>query len=342
MNNTNKPSHSRNWPRVAVIGCGYWGKNLVRNFAALDVLAALADHHPEHVNALIAQFGGSAKTFEEVLADKSIPAVVIATPGHTHFELALAALNAGKHVFVEKPMTLSFASAETLARKAEKSKLTLMVGHVLRYHGAFVKLHAMAQAGAFGRIRHVISTRFNLGKILDDEDALWALSPHDISMIISLLGPNPSSISAYGNSFLREDIIDVATLRLDYDGQASAEIRLSWMHPVKEHKLTVIGEKAMAVFDDTQGWENKLTVYRPDLDWDNPAIIPAPGAPEKISLSPSEPLREECVHFLECVATSQQPLTHHREGATVTRIIEEASMQLAAMRPAFNQRSKLS
>lgn len=321
-----KPS-SQQTPRLAVIGCGYWGKNLVRNFAQLGALKLIADHHKEHTDALTAQFGGGVKTFEEIIADKTIDAVVIATPGPTHFDLGMAALNAGKHIFIEKPMALSAATAEALARKAEELKRIVMVGHVLHYHAAFVKLKELVKSGALGRIRHVISTRFNLGKILGDEDVIWALAPHDVSMICSLLGTAPLAVTAQGNSFLREGITDVATLRLDYEG-ASAEIRLSWMHPVKEHKLTVIGDKAMAVFDDTQPWESKLTLYRPALDWKNPAVIPASGAAEKIAVVQSEPLREECAHFLECIMNGTQPITNHNEGLAVTRLIEKALLSL--------------
>ncbi len=316
-------------PRVAVIGCGYWGKNLVRNFAELGALVAMADHHEDRTSALNAQFGGKVMTSEAILADKAIDAVAIATPGPTHFDLVMSALAAGKHVLVEKPMTLSAATAEILAKKAEEAKRILMVGHVLHYHPAFVKLKELVDSGALGAIRHVISTRFNLGKILDDEDVLWALGPHDISMVASLLGHVPVAVDAHGNSFLREAITDVATLRLDY-GQASAEIRLSWMHPVKEHKLTVIGERAMAVFDDTQVLENKLTLYRPALDWNNPDIIPAAGVPEKISLSALEPLREECKHFLDCISHGKQPVSNYMEGLAVIRIIEQAAAALAA------------
>ncbi|MES2906733.1 MAG: Gfo/Idh/MocA family oxidoreductase [Pseudomonadota bacterium] len=317
--------HSSRWPKIAVVGCGYWGKNLVRNYAMLGVLEALVDHHQEHTDPLVAQFGAKVESFETVLNDDTIGAVVIATPGKTHFDLALAALEAGKDVFVEKPMTLSAASAEILAKKADEKKRILMVGHVLRYHAAFMKLEELARTGALGKIRHVISTRFNLGKILDDEDVIYALAPHDLSMVTALLGQQPEKITAQGNVFLREGIADAATLRLDYADNNSAEIRLSWMHPVKEHKLTVIGDKAMAVFDDTQPWDSKLTLFRPALNWNNPEVIPAAGTPEKITLEQSEPLRAECEHFLNACVTREQPLTNHQEGLAVMRILERAA-----------------
>lgn len=316
-------------PKVAVVGCGYWGKNLVRNYAALGALGALVDHHQAHLEPLLAQFGCKAASFEDVLSDEAMNAVVIATPGKTHFALAMAALNAGKDVFVEKPMVLSVTQAEQLAKKATETKRILMVGHVLRYHAAYLKLEELAREGVLGNIRHIISTRYNLGKILDDEDVIWALAPHDLSMITGLLGTDPASVTAQGNSFLREGIADIATLRLDYQNGNSADVRLSWMHPVKEHKLTVIGDKAMAVFDDTLGWDSKLTLYRPALDWSDPDVIPAAGAPEKIALPPSEPLRAECEHFLASIANRTQPVTNHEEGLAVTRILERAASAFA-------------
>lgn len=314
--------------KLAVIGCGYWGKNLVRNFASLGTLAAIADHNKKHTDALSVQFSVPAAEFEHTIQDPEISAIAIATPGPSHFDLAMQVLQAGKHVFVEKPMAMSVKEAEILGREAERQQRILMVGHVLRYHTAFRKLEELAQAGELGRIRHVTSTRFNMGKILSDEDAVWALAPHDISMVLAMLGPRPEHVTAWGDAFLRGGIADMATLRLEYPNNVSAKIRLSWMHPYKEHKLTVIGEKGMAVFDDTQGWDAKLTLYRPELDWNNPAVIPTMPVPQKIALQQSEPLLNECEHFLSCINTGRQPVTNHHEGLNVIRILEQASKAL--------------
>ncbi len=329
-NTLNAPSHT---PQIAVIGCGYWGKNLVRNYSQLGALKAIVDHHEDNTARLSKEFNVNIATLDEVLSDKEINGVVIATPGPTHFQLAQQALRAGKHVYVEKPLTLSVASAETLIREARQTKRIVMVGHLLRYHGAFEKLLSLVEEGALGRVRHVISTRFNMGKILSDEDVLWALGPHDISMVMALLGRAPQNVRAYGNDFLRSGIADHVNIRLDYGANVVADIRLSWMHPHKEHKLTVIGEKGMIVFDDLAPWDSKLTLYRPQLDWTDPSVIPAIPAPENIALEPSEPLRRECMHFLECIAQNSKPLTDDQEAIAVLGILERAAKDMQISSP---------
>ena len=320
-------------PQVAVVGCGYWGKNLVRNYSQLGALKAIVDHHEDNTARLSKEFNIKVATIEAVIADAAISGIVIATPGPSHFELAQQALRAGKHVYVEKPLTLSVASAEALAREARKANRILMVGHLLRYHGAFEKVLSLVQNGTLGPVRHVLSTRFNMGKILADEDVLWALGPHDISMVMALLGRAPQGVHAQGNDFLRPGIADHVTLRLDYGDNIAADIRLSWMHPHKEHKLTVIGEKAMLVFDDLAPWESKLTLYRPQLDWNDPDVIPSLPAPEHIPLEPSEPLRRECAHFLECIADGTAPLTDDQEAIAVLRVVERAAQDMQISSP---------
>lgn len=318
------------WPRVAVIGCGYWGKNLVRNFAELGALEALVDSHQDRMGELVAKHGGRAATFSDVLADSRVGAIVVATPGPVHHAHAIAALDAGKHVYVEKPLTLSTADSTDLVARADASGLTLMVGHILRHHPAFVALERLARAGAIGRVRHVVSNRLNLGKILADEDVLWSLGPHDLSMVSALLGTEPKTVVCQGDAFLRPGIADVVTLRLCYDGLRSAEIRLSWLSPFKEHKLIVHGETGVAIFDDTKPWDEKLVIRRIGLDWANPQVTPAQGTTEAVPLPPGEPLKAECQHFLEAVANGTPPLTDGREGLAVTRLIERAEASLKA------------
>jgi predicted dehydrogenase len=315
---------------VAVVGCGYWGKNLVRNFAELGVLDALVDSSEARMRDLSERHGGRPASFEEVLSDDSIGAIVIATPGAAHFSQALAGLEAGKHVYVEKPFTLTAVDAETLVARAEAWGLTLMVGHILRHHMAFATLASLVAAGSIGRVRHIVSTRFNLGKILEDEDVVWALGPHDTSMVIALLGAEPLRVTCHGDCFFRPDITDVATLRLSYPDNASAEIRLSWISPYKEHKLTVWGETGVLIFDDTKPWEEKLVLRRMGLDWSNPPVNPDPGTAQPIALAADEPLKAECRNFLDSVARSTPPLTDGREGLAVTRLLERATASLAA------------
>lgn len=320
----------REWPRVAVVGCGYWGKNLVRNFAELGVLSGLVDHHAELVAMLSAKHGGAVMGFDDVLSNEAIGAVAIVTPGPSHFDLARQALEAGKHVYVEKPMTMSAVEARQLAAIAATGKRTLMGGHILRYHAAFERLAELAMAGEIGTLRHVISERLNLGKILKDEDAIWALAPHDLSMILALMGREPETVHCTGDALLRPGITDLATLRLTYAGNRSAEIRLSWMAPIKQQRLTVMGEQGMLVFDDTRGWSEKLTLFKPGLNWVDPAVQPDPGTPVFVDIPQSEPLKAECRHFLDCAVNGSEPRTDGAESAAVLALIERAQASLKA------------
>lgn len=323
-------SGQQGWPRVAVVGCGYWGKNLVRNFAELGALAGLVDHDPQRSAELTAKHGGQAMAFEAALADPSISAMVIATPGPSHFEDARRALAAGKHVYVEKPLTLSGATAEALVKQAEAAGLTLMVGHILRHHPGFAHFEEMARNGVFGDIRHVTSSRLALGKILHDEDALWALAPHDLSMVTGVLGQNPTEVRCLADAFVRPDIVDMATIRLKYASGATAEIRVSWLSPFKEQRFTIVGSKAFGIFDDTLGWDQKIAVRRSGLDWSNPAPFPDQGVLEHVPLPQGEPLKVECRNFLDSVAQGVAPKTDGREGLAVIRLLERAQASMRA------------
>jgi UDP-2-acetamido-3-amino-2,3-dideoxy-glucuronate N-acetyltransferase len=318
------------WPRVAVVGCGYWGKNLVRNFAELGVLDTLVDPAQDRAGDLAAKHGGRVRNYDAVLADNSVEAVVIATPGPSHVTLAVAALESGKHVYVEKPLAMSLADSSRIAERAEALGRTLMVGHILRYHAAFVRLEEMARGGTIGPVRHIVSTRFNLGKILDDEDVIWSLAPHDLSMVTALLGREPDRVHCLGEAFLRPGITDLATIRLVYGDRASAEIRLNWIAPMKEHRLTAIGEKGSLVFNDVLPWPEKLVLRRPALDWADPAVQPDPGTIEAVPLDTSEPLKAECRHFLDAVANRIRPRSDGVEGVAITCLIERALASLAA------------
>lgn len=320
----------KDWPRVAVIGCGYWGKNLVRNFAELGVLAAVIDHDSALASSLAERHGAPAREYNEVLADPQIGAIAIITPGPSHFALARQAFAANKHVYVEKPLAMAQSEVVALTQEAAKRRLTLMGGHILRYHAAFERLLALVQDGHIGRVRHVVSERLNLGKILADEDVIWSLAPHDLSMVLALLGRQPETVSCHGDAFLRANITDMATLRLTYAGNSSAQIRVSWMSPIKQHRLTVYGEAGMLVFDDTKPWAEKVTHFRPALDWANPAVQPALGQAIPVPIGESEPLKAECRHFLNAVADQCQPLTDGAESSAVIGLIERAQASLLA------------
>lgn len=251
-------------PRVAVAGCGYWGRNLVRNFYALGALAAVYDRHDGRADSLALRFDTASLSFEQILADDSIAAVAIATPAEVHFAMAREALLAGKHVFVEKPLALGTDKAETLCAQADKMRRTLMVGHVLRYHPAFVRLVEMVQGDEFGRLHYIYANRLDQENLRSENDILWCLAPHDVSMILALVGTKPTSVSAVGGSYREPGIVDLVTMQLAFPEGRTGHVFLSWLHPFKEHRLVVVGGRATAVFDDCRGWPEKLVVYPAD------------------------------------------------------------------------------
>ena len=315
---------------VAIVGCGYWGKNLVRNFASLGVLGAVVDTDGAVADRFAAEHGVRASSWEEVLADSSIPAVAIATPAVLHATLVRQALAAGKDVFVEKPLALDLTEAEQLCRAAEAGSRILMVGHLLQYHSAFVKLKELVGAGELGRLQYIYSNRVNLGKIRREENILWSFAPHDISMILSLVGVEPSEVTVVGAAYLHEIVADVTVTHLAFPTGARAHIFVSWLHPYKEQKLVAVGDTGMAVFDDGLPWDYKLTVYRHKIEWRNGIPQPAKAEGMPIPIRPTEPLNLECQHFLECLASRETPRTDGREGLRVLRVLQRAQEGLGS------------
>jgi len=309
-------------PSVAVVGCGYWGKNLIRNFHALGALRALCDEDPCAASAQAYTYGVPAYTVDHVLADPAIAGVVIATPAETHAGLALRAIAAGKHVYIEKPLTLDLASAHRIGRAADGSGRVLMVGHLLRYHPAFVALLDLVQNGQLGRLRYIVSARLNLGKIRREEDVFWSFAPHDISMILALAGNLPEQVQAIGTPCLHDRNADIATAQLRFAGGLQAQVSVSWLHPAKQQSLTVVGDNGMAVFDDVLPWSRKLVLYPHRIEWRNGKPEPHRAEPVAIELSEAEPLSVECRHFLDCIATTSAPRTDWREGLAVLRVLD--------------------
>jgi UDP-2-acetamido-3-amino-2,3-dideoxy-glucuronate N-acetyltransferase len=304
--------------RVAVVGCGYWGKNLVRNFAELGALEALVDVHQPNVDALIARHGGRSCSFEAALADPGIEAVVIATPAALHYTLAKQALQAGKHIFVEKPLALELSEAIELCALAERLDRRLMVGHLLQYHPVFLELKKLVSDGGLGRLQYVYSNRLNLGKVRREEDILWSFAPHDLSMILSIVGSEPEKVEAVGGYYL------------DDSGGERAHVFVSWLHPFKEQKLVVVGSDAMAVFDDGEAWDRKLLLYPHRVEWKDSIPVPTKADAVPISVPQEEPLRQECRHFLDCVRTGATPRTDGHEGLRVLSVLARASESLRA------------
>ncbi len=319
--------------KVAVLGCGYWGRNLVRNFAELGALAAICDPDQQAAEALAARHCSRVEELEGVLADKAIAGVAIAAPAVLHANLARRALDAGKHVFVEKPLALKVDEAEALCSLADKCDRRLMVGHLLQYHPAFIKLREMVRDGALGRLQYIYSNRLNLGKVRREEDILWSFAPHDISMILSLVGQEPSEVTATGGYYLHKAIADVTTTHLTFPDGEHAHVFVCWLHPFKEQKLVVVGERAMAVFDDGEGWERKLLIYPHRIEWRQLGVggaIPVPQRAEAnpVAIEAGEPLKLECRHFLDCIESGKRPLTDGREGVRVLRVLSRASAAL--------------
>lgn len=319
-------------PRIAHVGCGYWGKNLARNFAELGALEAVVDGHPETAARISEATGARIATLDDVLADPAIDAISFATPAETHFELALRALESGKHVYVEKPVALSPQDAERLIEVAARHDRRLMVGHLLQYHPIFRKMRELVRSGAIGELSYVYSNRMSLGKFRIEENVLWSFAPHDVSMILSLVDSDCTGVSAQGAAIVTPGIEDWALLQLRFANGLKGHIQTSWLHPFKEQRLVAIGSEGMLVFEDsTPEWENKLRLYRHRIDKDGPVPVPHPAVAEAIVVEKSEPLRNECQHFLDCVAKGEPPLTDGSEGLAVLNVLRRASDALATL-----------
>ena len=324
---------------VAVVGCGHWGKNLVRVLSALpatdlrwvcdisaDRLAWIAERHPGIA---------STRDLAYVLGDPAVEAVVLATAAVTHAELALQVVAAGKHLYVEKPLALTVADAETIVHAAEAAGVTLMVGHLLLYHPAVRYLRRMIDDGEFGDLLYMYSQRVNLGIVRSDENALWSLAPHDVSVMNHLLGGLPESVAARGHAYLQDGVEDVVFVNMRYPGGRMGQIQVSWLDPHKLRRMTLVGSKKMALFDDVAASE-KVRIYDKgaEISQDYATFGEYMGLRHGDVVIPRlavvEPLLVECDHFLTCVREGRRPDTDGRDGLDVVRVLEAASRSLAA------------
>ena len=317
-------------PNIAVIGSGYWGKNLVRNYHQLGALKAICDRNDLVLDQFKKQYPDvdTCTDLNEVLLNNEVEGVVIATPAETHFDIAQKVLLSGKHVYVEKPLVLDEGDAHKLIDLAHDRDLKLMVGHLLQYHPAFIRLKELVAAGELGRINYIYSHRLNFGKIRREENSLWSFAPHDISMILSLAGEYPESVVATGGNYLHAKIADVTTTHLAFASGLRAHIFVSWLHPFKVQQLVVVGDRKMAVFDDTQNWSEKLLLYPHKIKWENNIPIPDKAEPERVEVPQAEPLRMECEHFLHTMTNGHLPVTDGREGLQVLRILNASQRSL--------------
>ncbi len=319
------------------IGIGNWGKNLFRNFYNLpDVqMVKASDLSDAILKNVTANFPGVEVTKDatSVLSDSNIDAVVIVTVPETHFELASAALQNGKHVFVEKPMTLTSEKSAALVELAEKKNLKLMVGHILEYHPAYLKVKEYMDSGELGNVRYLYSTRVNLGVVRKKENALWSLAPHDISIALMLLGKNPSRVVCTGESYLQPGIEDVAFATVHFPDGKMAQLHVSWLDPHKIRKLTVVGSKKMVVLDDMESTE-KIRLYDKGVEFSNDyaeyqeALTLRVGDIHIPKITMQEPLRLECQHFADAIVNDTRPRSDGYDGLQVVKILEAADRSL--------------
>ena len=308
---------------VALVGCGYWGKNLCRNFHALGALSSVVDatENGQTTARFIALDTEITDSLDDVLRNDQIQGVALATPAETHAELTIQAMRAGKDVFVEKPMALTLEDAEKMKKVAEETGRILMVGHLLEYHPAVLKLREMIVSGELGKINYIYSNRLNFGKVRTEENALWSFAPHDVAVILRLMGHAPVEVSACGGSYLTNGIADTTLSNLRFENESRAHIFVSWLHPFKEQRLVVVGDKKMAIFNDVAPFGEKLQLYPQNVEFDGPMPILKKEDAEFVECQNTEPLREECNHFLECIQSRKQPLTNAQSGIDVLQVL---------------------
>jgi len=317
---------------IACIGAGYWGKNLIRNFHALGVLRTICDGSSEVLESFAKQYSdvNGCTHVSEVLADKDVIAVSIATPAETHYELILQALKAGKHVYVEKPLCLDEQQANECIELSNELGLTLMVGHLLWYHPVVLEIQRAVQSGELGKLRYIYSNRLNMGLLRSEENVLWSFAPHDISMILGLVGSEPESVQAHSASHLNPAIADQAVGLMKFANNISAHVFVSWLNPFKEQKLVVVAENAMLVFDDTLPWDQKLAKYSHSVEWQDSRPIAVKSEPTYIALPQSEPLKNECQHFIDSVRSNTPPRTDGEEGLRVLKVLNKLQQAMDA------------
>ncbi|MDI6703950.1 MAG: Gfo/Idh/MocA family oxidoreductase [bacterium] len=323
---------------IGAIGCGYWGPNLIRNFDALpdSNLFMCSDLDQRRLDYILSLYPHTkvTKDYKQILHHPKVDAVVITTPARTHFTLAKEALLEGKHVFVEKPLSLTTKECEELISLSEKKGKILMVGHLLIYHPAVRKIKGFIDQGELGDIYYIYTTRVNLGRVKTDVNALWNFGPHDISVILYWLDAFPISVSAVGESYLQDKIEDVVFITLRFENKVIASLHISWLDPGKVRRITVVGSKKMVVYDDVNT-EEKVKVYDKGVvmnkSFDNfgeATMTLRFGDIYSPRIDTKEPLKVECQHFLDCILNNQSPLTNGYEGMKVVKILEKASISL--------------
>jgi len=315
---------------IALVGAGHWGKNHLKNLEHIGVLHSVFEPSGSMVKERKKDFPDVCYVEAEtdILNNPGIQGIVIAVPAAMHFEMAKKYLLAGKDVLVEKPLALTVKEGEELIRIAQKEKRILMVGHILQYHTAVIKLKELVDAGEIGNIRYIYSNRLNIGKLRTEENVWWSFAPHDISLILMLMNEEePLRVRAYGGAYVNPKVYDTTLTELEFANGVKSHIFVSWLHPFKEQKLVVVGSKQMAVFDDVS--EEKLMLYPHKIEFDERNIPVAQKAESiVVDFEKKEPLKEELLHFITCIKERKAPKTDGLEGLRVLKVLEKAQDSL--------------
>jgi UDP-2-acetamido-3-amino-2,3-dideoxy-glucuronate N-acetyltransferase len=292
-------------------------------------LKAVCDSNTDSLRAIASQYPGISAfgTLAEALADSDLDSFVLASPAEQHHRMALAAIQAGKDVFVEKPLALDAEDGLEMVHAARERGVILMVGHLLRYHPAILKIQELVAAGTLGHLDYIYSNRLSMGKIRQEENALWSFAPHDISVVLALVGQMPVQVSATGGAYLQPNIADVTVSNLLFDRGTRCHIFVSWLHPYKEQRLVVVGSKQMLVFEDSRA-ENKLVLFDKRIEWKNGAMEASKPQGTPVAFDPDEPLRRECAHFVDCVRQRKEPFTPGSEGVRVLEVLQACQRSL--------------
>lgn len=325
--------------KVGIIGLGYWGPNLVRSFAAMDLveLAWVCDSEPAKISKVLSKYPGVRGTTDadELINDRSLDGLIVVSSAATHYELAKRAMSAGKHVFVEKPLALTVTEGEDLVRISTEKERVLMVGHLLLYHPVVEMIKKCVDSGELGDIMYMYSQRLNLGRVRHDENCLWSLGPHDVSVMLYLMETGPTEVSVHGMDYVQNGIEDVIFCNLKFPNDVIANLHISWLDPHKERRITIVGKKKMLVFDDMASSE-KLRIYDKGIDMGEEYLSFAESLTLRSGdvVSPAvgiqEPLRQECSHFIDCIRSGSEPLSGGREGLDVLRVLEAGQRSLEA------------
>ena len=325
--------------RVGIIGLGYWGPNLVRNFAAMEgvELVWVCDSADEKISKILRSYPNVRGTTDAsvVMGDESLDGVIVVSSATTHYELAKLAMLAGKHVFVEKPLALEVKEGEELVRISRETERVLMVGHLLLYHPVVDWIKEYVDSGQLGDIMYMYSQRLNLGRVRHDENCLWSLGPHDISVMLHLTGKEPVEVSVHGMNYVQDGIEDVIFCNIKFPDEVIANLHISWLDPHKERKITIVGKKKMLVFDDMASSE-KLRIYDKGVDVGEEYLSFADsltlrsGDVVSPAVAMEEPLRRECLHFVDCIRHNTEPLSSGSEGLEVLRVLEAGQKSLEA------------